>query len=148
MTTDQTATKKIHGSCLCGGVAFTVSGALRKIVHCYCGQCRRTHGIMGPYTQTLWKNITFFTDKTLTWFRSSDSAARGFCNACGSSIFWRRIDSETISISAGNLNQPTGLDVAGHIYTEDLPDYHTLPDDGLPRFSTTSNGELDGDLST
>jgi hypothetical protein len=29
-----------QGSCLCGGVAFTVTGPLRPVVACHCTQCR------------------------------------------------------------------------------------------------------------
>ena len=32
------------GSCLCGGVSFTIEGPLRGVVVCHCGQCRKTTG--------------------------------------------------------------------------------------------------------
>ncbi|MBT4889231.1 MAG: GFA family protein [Rhodospirillales bacterium] len=148
MATDTNETKELHGSCLCKGVSYTLSGAVREISHCYCSQCRRTHGLMGSYTRSNWDDVHFTNKKTLQWFRSSDSAERGFCNTCGSSLFWHRLDSGYVAISAGTLDQPTGLKVAGHIYTDDLPDYYSLPDDGMPRYGTTSDGKLDGDLST
>ncbi len=151
--TETTENAPSTGQCLCGNVAYEVHGPLRSVVHCYCGQCRKTHGLMGPYTQAEQSALVLINDTGLQWYRSSDQAERGFCNRCGSSLFWRRIgDNQTgverISISAGTLDQPTGLSVAGHIYTEDLADFHTIPDDALPKFQTTSSGNLDGDLST
>lgn len=139
-------------SCLCGGVSFHIRGPLRQIVHCYCGQCRKTHGLMGPYTQASWVDLDFSSDKTLKWFQSSDTAQRGFCGECGASIFWRPVKDDQpgdmVSISAGVIDPPTRLDVIGHIYVESMADFCILPDDGLPRFPTTSAGKLDGDLST
>ncbi len=142
------ATPRATGHCLCGSVAFSVYGPLRQVIHCYCGQCRRSHGLMGPYTQCDKSDLQFSADKSLSWFQSSDQAERGFCNACGSSLFWRPTNGDRVSISAGSIDPPTRLDVIGHIYLDDLADFHRLPDDGLPRYATTSDGELDGDQST
>ncbi|MBT3557897.1 MAG: GFA family protein [Rhodospirillales bacterium] len=141
-------TGQITGQCLCGDVAYQVEGKLRPVVHCYCSQCRRTHGVMGPYTQAQNVDITFTAESGLKWYQSSDQAERGFCNTCGSSLFWKPIGGDYTSISAGTLDQPTGLSVSGHIYVGDLPDFHVLPDDGTARFAGTSSGDLDGDLSS
>ena len=135
-------------SCLCGGVSFEVHGPLRQVVHCYCAQCRKTHGLMGPYTQARLDDLVFTNRASLKWHQSSDKAKRGFCQDCGSSIFWQPTNGDMISISAGVINPPTGLSVIGHIYVEHMADFNNLPDDGLPRFATTSAGELNGDLST
>ena len=32
------------GSCLCGEVAYEVTGPLRPVVNCHCLQCRKTTG--------------------------------------------------------------------------------------------------------
>lgn len=136
------------GQCLCGDVRYRINGALRPIVHCYCGQCRRTHGLMGPYTQVEDSALHLVEESGLRWYGSSGHAERGFCGTCGSSLFWRPINGERVSISAGTLDQPTRLSVIGHIYTTDLADFHTIPEDNLPRFKTTSSGKLDGDLSS
>ncbi len=34
----------ITGSCECGAVVFELSGKLRDVVACHCGQCRKTSG--------------------------------------------------------------------------------------------------------
>jgi len=135
-------------SCLCGGVSFTVHGPLRQVVHCYCPQCRKTHGLMGPYTQAQHEDIVFSEQKTLKWYQSSELARRGFCQDCGASIFWHPTGGASISISAGLIDPPTALSVVGHIYVDSMADFCVLPEDGLPRFATTSAGKLDGDLST
>jgi len=61
--------------------------------------------------------------------------AYGFCQQCGSSLFWKVIavppgESEQkldhIAIWAGTLDPPTGLSTELAIYAEDASDYHTL----------------------
>jgi len=46
---------------------------------------------------------------------------------------WGRLRADTIEISAGTLDRPTGLPAIGHIFAESKPDYYALPDDGLPK---------------
>ncbi len=43
-------------------------------------------------------------------------------------------DSRTLCVSAGSLQQPTGLETIAHIFTHDLADYYEITDD-LPRLS-------------
>lgn len=148
MNDQTTETVRATASCLCGGVAFTINGPLRQVVHCYCSQCRKTHGLMGPYTQALLDDLDFTSDSTLKWYSSSEHASRGFCSDCGASIFWQPVNGDKVSIAAGMIDPPSRLSTIGHIYVEQMADFHDLPDDGLPRFATTSGGKLDGDLST
>ena len=63
-----------------------------------------------------------------TWFKSSDKAERGFCGVCGSNLFWRRFDADTISIWAGTIDSPTGLVMDCQIHAEAKGDYYDLPD--------------------
>jgi hypothetical protein len=72
----------------------------------------------------------------LRWIPSPESeseAQRGFCGACGSSLFWDAPARDTVSIAAGTLDEPTGLRLLGHVYVSQVGDYYELPDDGLPR---------------
>ena len=34
----------VTGSCLCGDVAWAVSGPLELMSHCHCSMCRKAHG--------------------------------------------------------------------------------------------------------
>jgi hypothetical protein len=68
----------------------------------------------------------------LRWFASSDNARRSFCARCGSTLFWEAHGRDYLSIAAGSLDGPTGLDSACHIYVADKGDYYSI-DDGLPQ---------------
>ena len=76
-------------------------------------------------------------EKGLRWYRSSKHAQRGFCGICGSSLFWKPDHGRYISIMAGSLDTPTGIDAVEHIFVRDASDYYVIDDD-LPRFETYS----------
>ena len=116
---------KLHsGQCLCGGVRYIVNGELRDVVVCHCSRCRRTHGHVAAYTACAAKDLDVVADATLVWYQS-DGRVRGFCNRCGASLFWQVFDRPTISIAAGTLDEPTGLNTIAQIHTDEPGDYYT-----------------------
>lgn len=115
------------GGCLCGAITYEVRGELRPIIACHCNQCRRTSGHYVAATQTRAEDLTI-RGESLTWFRSSDTAERGFCAHCGSNLFWRKFDSDHVSIWAGTLDGPTGLRMEGQVHAQSAGDYYDLPD--------------------
>ena len=119
------------GGCLCGGVRYQIRGALRGILACHCSQCRRTSGHYAAMTSAPSANIELTSSATLVWYRSSDTAERGFCNRCGGNLFWKQRGRDAISITAGTLDTPTGLAIEEHIFVADKSDYYTIAD-GLP----------------
>lgn len=119
---------KRTGSCLCGGVAYEIEGEMREIVGCHCEQCRKTSGHHVAATRVDAAALTMVRDATLTWYRSSGAAERGFCARCGGNLFWRRIESGKISIMAGTLDDTSGLPLGRHIFVKDKADYVILPD--------------------
>ena len=125
------------GGCLCGAVRYAFSGEPRDVVNCHCGQCRRFHGHIGAYTALARNDFKLLEDSGLEWYRSSEWARRGFCAGCGSSLFWERIDAPSISISAGSLDQPTGLRTVRHVFVTDKADYYEITD-WLEQLSGTS----------
>ncbi len=128
------AAPRATGSCLCGGVAFAVHGPLRDVVACPCSQCRKTSGHFVAASRAATADIAFSADETLTWFRSSEVAERGFCRRCGGNLFWRPTGGHTTSIMAGALDPPTGLRIGVHIYCADKSDYYEIAD-GAPCFA-------------
>jgi hypothetical protein len=118
------------GGCLCGGVRYSVRGALRDVIACHCSQCRRTSGHFVAATGAESDRITFERDETLVWFASSDRAERGFCGRCGGNLFWRLLENERgwTSIMAGTLDPPTQLKLKQHIFVADKSDYYEILD--------------------
>jgi hypothetical protein len=114
------------GSCLCGGVRFELRGELDAIVACHCTQCRKQTGHFWASTHTANDDLHFVSDETLHRFRSSARAKRGFCDRCGSTLFWTIDGAATTSVCAGAIDGLTGLKLAGHIFVAYAGDYYTI----------------------
>ncbi len=120
----------LQGQCLCGDVSFQVERTPRDISACHCGQCRRQSG-------HVWASAVIpETDLTITgtpaWFEASETAKRGFCPRCGSFLFWKAHDEDSISFALGALDSPTGLRLEKHIFVVDKGDYYDIEGD-LPQ---------------
>ena len=125
--------KNVHtGSCLCGGVRYTVRGALREVIACHCTQCLKTSGHYAAMTSAPRTDLAFTQSASLAWYKSSDTAERGFCRVCGGNLFWRRLADDQVSICAGTLDLPTGIAISEHIFVDDKSDYYALVDE-LPK---------------
>lgn len=116
------------GSCLCGQITYRTDGPLRPVVACHCQQCRKTSGHFVAATSCARGDITINGD--VAWYKSSDTARRGFCGICGSQMFWDG-PGANLSIFAGTFDGDTGLQLIGHIYCADKGDYYEITD-GLP----------------
>jgi hypothetical protein len=117
------------GGCLCGALRYQVRGPLRGILLCHCGQCRRWHGHLGASSSAARADVLIEGTDALVWFASSERGRRGFCRACGSSLFFEPVGGSRLAIAAGSLDQPSGLEVIGHEYVADKADYVRLDDD-------------------
>ena len=85
------AKEQVNGGCLCGAVGFFASLPSKWCAHCHCSMCRKAHGAgyvtWVGYAQDQVR-VTRGVDQ-LTWYGSSPEAQRGFCQQCGSSMFFR-----------------------------------------------------------
>ena len=133
---DNKPNETTKGRCLCGQIQFEIHGALRGIVNCHCSKCRKFHGNYGAYTSVKVENLTLTEKTSLKWFKSpTDETAnvrRGFCSACGSSLFWHPQDQPYIAIAAGSLDSPTNLKTIGHVWCSQKADFYKIEDD-LPQ---------------
>ncbi len=125
----------VKGSCECGGVTFELVGPLRPSIACHCTQCRKTSGHYWSATQVPNDRFKLTNDATLKWFRSSDSAQRGFCTGCGASLFWQKDGEAATSVGSGTLDGITGISTQKHIFIADKGDYYDIDGD----MNSTSN---------
>jgi hypothetical protein len=128
-----------RGECLCGAVSYELTGNLSAPTACHCGMCRRWHGALGVYTSTANTDMRLRGADHLRWYRSGPSSERGFCGACGSSLFWRQVDGDQTDVTMGSLTVPTGLQLDRHIWVAYRGDYYAIADD-LPQYAGTTTG--------
>ena len=120
--------RSLNATCLCKGINMTIKGQFRSVINCHCIQCVKTHGNYAAYTSVLEENITYKSKSTLKWFVSSAKAKRGFCKKCGASVFFKRLGSKAVSVSAGLFKNPTKLKTISHIYIHNKRDYYKISD--------------------
>ena len=120
-------TKITKGSCNCGGVRWEAKGNMRPITACHCSQCRKQTGLYYAATAADDTNLTIMGD-TLKWYSASPDAKRGFCNECGSALFWKHDKVDFTSILAGSIDGISGLEIAKHIFVSDKPDWYEITD--------------------
>lgn len=115
-----------RGSCLCGSVRYRVDGAFERVTHCHCSMCRKSHGAaFATYATVSTPQLVLEDAGTLTWYRSSTTAERGFCTTCGASLFWRDESREPgfIAFSLGTVDTPVGQFVIEDIFVESGADW-------------------------
>ncbi len=117
----------ITGSCLCQDVSFEVMAAPQGASMCHCGQCRKQSG--GVWSSAYVHKQDLKISGPVNWFSSSASAERGSCARCGSFLFWKAQNEDTISFSLGSIDGPTGLTLTKHIFVADKGDYYQIADD-------------------
>lgn len=125
----------VIGQCLCGAVQFTGTPAGGgQVSVCHCGQCRRWNS--GPLMSLdMQGGVALTKSDGLAWYKSSDRGERGFCRHCGSNLFWREPGAAgDWGVSAGALDDPSGLTIARHIWVDDKPDFYDFSDDA-PRLT-------------
>ena len=81
--------KSYAGSCFCGAVQFTVTGAPAAMGYCHCKSCR--HWSAGPVNAfTLWKpdavKVTRGAEHIGTYNKTPGSSRR-WCKLCGGHVF-------------------------------------------------------------
>ncbi len=121
-----------RGSCLCGAVAFTVTADLKDPIACHCKQCRQQSGHYFSAVAAPKAALRFERDDGLAWYRASDIATRGFCGACGATLFWRADAGDMVMVAMGSLAAPTGMRLTRHYWVGFKGDYYDIAD-GLPQ---------------
>lgn len=130
---------ELFGQCLCGAVSFTVSGEINRVSACYCSQCRAQNGGGAFHGAEFAGDMTIHQDKELKWFDSSDKATRGFCGACGSSLFWKsKTNSQYFDVSLGAFADDSLFELDAHIFVDSKAGYQQPPNNAPHFIESTS----------
>lgn len=125
------------GSCLCNAVQFKGQLKDSHVEACHCSMCRKWSA--GPVIATPldFDTVTFQSDSSLAWYKSSEWAERGFCSKCGTNLFYRLQDPESklLICMIGALDDDSGLKMERHICVDGKPEYYEFADD-TPRVTS------------
>jgi hypothetical protein len=128
----------LHGSCLCGDVAFELEGELTRSHACHCTICRKLHGTAyGAYALGRKSDFRFTRgEDRIARYRSSEIGYRWFCSGCGSVLPEPHQSGDAVGIPLGTLEDAgPELRMRAHIFVASRAPWHEIID-ALPRFDT------------
>lgn len=111
------------GHCLCRAVSVQAATVSDKVGACHCGMCRRWSG--GPWLALdCGTEVTFDGNEHITLFNSSAWAERGFCNQCGTHLFYRLKQSGQHFVPVGLFDELGELDFDHQIFIDEKPKFY------------------------
>lgn len=122
----------LTGSCLCGAVRFELDATPTSPTACHCTQCRKQTGHYFASADVPKSAVRMTGTGEVAWYRSSPKVRRGFCPACGSTLFWEPVERDFTSVALGSIDGATGLALERHIFVAHKGDYYALGD-GVPQ---------------
>ncbi|MCR9089363.1 MAG: GFA family protein [Rhodobacteraceae bacterium] len=117
--------KRLTGGCLCGAVRYRLAEVPEKYGACHCAMCRKFSGGIELGLEVPPGGVTWEDKTHLKVYKSSEWAERGFCDVCGSSLFWKLTApgpmQGLLSLSAGSLDTMEGLEFVNEVYIDAKP---------------------------
>ena len=111
------------GSCLCGAVQFTAATVGKSVGACHCGMCRNWSG--GPLVAVdCGTGVTFEGEEHIAVYSSSPWAERGFCNQCGSHLFYRLKESQQHILPVGLFDNDEQFVFDHQVFIDKKPDFY------------------------
>jgi hypothetical protein len=128
------STATLSGSCLCGDVAYEVTGDIQAFYHCHCRRCRKVTGTGHA------SNLLVKADE-VTWTRGGDRIRRYdvpgakrfasvFCERCGSYLPRLSSGAGLVMVPAGSLDHDPPVAPDARIFSASRADWSCS--DGLP----------------
>jgi len=117
----------MKGQCVCGATTFTVELKNHDVHACHCSICRRqTSGVIMTIDVEQ-GSLKFTQDDHLSIYNSSEWGERGFCNCCGTNLFWRTKDRSYCNINAFALDQQLQeLKFNMEIFIDNKPEFYAF----------------------
>ena len=141
----------IRGGCLCGGIQFTLQGALKDVAMCHCSHCRRASGTaFATYARVLSDGFLWVSGEDLiAKYQSSPGVYRCFCGRCGSPVGAIAGERTTLDwVALGVVTGDPAVRPEAHIFAGSKAPWHDVADD-LPQFkewpptTSTLHGRFD-----
>ena len=135
---EQAADGSVRGSCTCGEVTFSVSGAPSRWLQCHCSRCRRgrsaAHG-----------SNTFYPGGQFTWGSGRELVRKykppeagrfmvSFCERCGGGAPVERENVPFVLVPAGLFDGVPDARPEAHIHVASKAPWYPITD-GLPQFA-------------
>ena len=113
----------VSGQCLCGKVKIKATQVTLQVGVCHCLYCQKWDG--GPlFTLDAGSEVKFDGACFVSCYHSSDWAERGFCNNCGTHLFYRLKHNSQYFIPVGLFEPLKDLVFDHQIFIEQKPAWY------------------------
>ncbi|OQW60772.1 MAG: aldehyde-activating protein [Proteobacteria bacterium SG_bin9] len=106
------------GGCQCGAVRFAIYAKPARLSLCHCRMCQKAGGSPFLALADVPHGDHAWTRGKPGTFRSSNTAERDFCPACGTPLSYRATGGEYIELTMGSFDRPQDLTPAYTTGTE------------------------------
>ena len=121
-------TVEAQASCLCGATRLVAKTANRHMDACHCEMCRKWSG--GPLLAVdCGTDVTIEGGENVSVYNSSQWAERGFCNKCGSNLFYRLKERDQYMVPVGLFEDLSGIVFTHQIFIDEKPGYYSFADE-------------------
>jgi hypothetical protein len=112
--------RKYKGSCLCGGITFSVEGFDKQAANCYCTMCRKFHGASFGTLVGVSGLQWLSGEGLLKHFTASNGTVRTFCHECGASLGFRIKGAtiEDVELAIATFDEDIPVKINAQIYTK------------------------------
>ena len=121
----------ITGGCLCGACRYWTDAEPLNVRACHCRRCQKATG--APFYARVQVQLAGLEMAgPIGRFDAGTGVQRGFCTACGTSLFSERPSEGLIGLTMGSLDDPDRFRPAAHIFVAEKQAWLSLGD-GLPQ---------------
>lgn len=114
---------KANGKCLCGAVELQAELASSEVSACHCSTCSTWQG--GPMMGVdCGDSLKMSDESSVVRYESSEWAERGFCNKCGTHLFYYLKPANQYHVPAGLLQTDEEYSLTHQIFIEEKPKYY------------------------
>uniref|UniRef100_UPI0023565F4F GFA family protein n=2 Tax=Spongiibacteraceae TaxID=1706375 RepID=UPI0023565F4F len=114
-----------RGTCLCGAVRIAAKTKSNSIGACHCTMCRKWGG--GPlFAAECESDVNFEGVNHISTFSSSEWAERGFCQVCGTHLFYRLKQEGHYAIPVGLFNGGDQWSLTEQIFIDQKPPFYSF----------------------
>lgn len=118
-----TNNSEAKGSCLCGAVKIHAQKVSKNLGACHCQMCRKWGG--GPLMALdCGSEVAFEGIENLSVYNSSEWAERGFCNKCGTHLFYKLKQNNQYIVSVGLFDNLEDIIFEHQVYIDKKPAYY------------------------
>jgi hypothetical protein len=121
-----------QGSCLCGEVAFELTGEPFMMWNCHCSRCRRSRS--AAHTTNV-----FYKLEQFRWVRGESLVVsyklpearffgQAFCRSCGGKVARPSVERGNVVVPAGCLDTDPGMRAKGHIFANHKASWYEFTD--------------------